>query len=321
MIEKTGYKGWPNTYRISNGEVELFLTSDVGPRIMRYAFVNGPNLFKEFSETLGKSGEEKWQLRGGHRLWVAPEDPIRTYQPDNGPVDIEVFGDGVRATQPVERITGLEKQVTVRMARRGTGVTVTHVVRNAGFSTTELAVWTPTMLAQGGAAVHAFPPRATHQEALLPTHPLVMWAFTDLSDPRWKFTRKHLILRQDPDATSPTKLGTFNPWTWGAYILGSDVFIKRSRADPSKRYADFGSSFEAYAEAAFLELETLGPLVRLAPGERVEHVESWTLHRNVKISRWIDEELDRVLLPLVGSEMAGSQSDLPPGRDGPCVTN
>jgi hypothetical protein len=75
-IEKTNFKGWPNSYRISNGEVEVIITSDIGPRIMRYAFTGGQNVFKEFTETLGKSGEEKWQLRGGHRIWAAPEDAV-----------------------------------------------------------------------------------------------------------------------------------------------------------------------------------------------------------------------------------------------------
>ena len=53
-IEKTSYDGWPNCYRITNGDVELIATSDVGPRIMRYSFVGGKNVFVEFKEQLGK---------------------------------------------------------------------------------------------------------------------------------------------------------------------------------------------------------------------------------------------------------------------------
>ena len=108
-IEKTNYKGWPNSYRISNGEVEVVITSDIGPRIMRYAFPGGQNFFKEFAEGLGKSGEPTWQLRGGHRIWIAPEDPVRTYAPDNGPVHISIKGDVLQATEPTEPLTGLEK--------------------------------------------------------------------------------------------------------------------------------------------------------------------------------------------------------------------
>src|ERR1051325_11457889 len=47
-IEKKDYKGWPNSYWISNGEVELVITTDIGPRIMRYGFTGGQNVFKEF---------------------------------------------------------------------------------------------------------------------------------------------------------------------------------------------------------------------------------------------------------------------------------
>ncbi len=36
-IEKTSFKGWPNSYRVTNGQVELIVTSDVGPRVMFYA--------------------------------------------------------------------------------------------------------------------------------------------------------------------------------------------------------------------------------------------------------------------------------------------
>ena len=77
-VEKVTWQGWPNCYLITNGTVELIVTSDVGPRVMRYALVGGQNLFKEFPDQLGKSGEQKFQLRGGHRVWKAPEDPIAT---------------------------------------------------------------------------------------------------------------------------------------------------------------------------------------------------------------------------------------------------
>ncbi len=67
-VEKTEYKGWPNCYRVSNGEIELIVTGDVGPRVIRFGFIGGQNLFKEFPEQLGRSGEEKFQLRGGDRV-------------------------------------------------------------------------------------------------------------------------------------------------------------------------------------------------------------------------------------------------------------
>jgi hypothetical protein len=122
-----------------------------------------------------------------------------------------------------------------------------------------------------------------------------MWAFTDLSDPRWIFTKKYLLLRQDTGIASPQKLGLFNLKTVGAYLLGSDLFVKRYDADPSKTYPDFGASYETFANEGFLELETLGPLEEVAPGGMLEHVEHWSLQRGVTIAEWTDAELDRVL--------------------------
>lgn len=299
-IEKTDYKGWPNSYRISNGDVELVITSDIGPRIMRYAFPGGQNVFKEFTETLGKSGEKTWQLRGGHRIWFAPEDAVKTYAPDNGPVHIAIKGDVLVATEPVEPLTGFEKQITVKLAPSGTHVEVVHRIRNTTTMIIELAPWALSMMAQGGVGIHGFPPRGTHPEVLAPTNPLVMFAFTDLSDRRWQFTKKYLILRQDPNNHGqPQKLGSFNQHTWSAYLLGSDLFIKRYEADPKQSYPDMGASFETFTNAEFLEQETLGPVLRLKSGDSVEHIERWTLHKNVRIGEWTDVELDRVLLPLV----------------------
>src|ERR1039458_8429636 len=68
QIEKIDYKGWPNSYRVSNSEVELVVTGDVGPRVIRFGFVGGQNLLKEYPEQLGKSGESQFQDRKSTRL-------------------------------------------------------------------------------------------------------------------------------------------------------------------------------------------------------------------------------------------------------------
>jgi hypothetical protein len=177
---------------------------------------------------------------------------------------------------------------------------VRHTIRNTRRTAVEWAPWALTMMAPGGRGITGFPPRGTHPEVLAPTNPLVMWAFSDLSDPRWTFTKKYLVLRNDPANTGqPQKLGHFNPDTWGAYHLNEEVFVKRVKADPSRRYTDMGCSYETFTNAEFLELETLGPLMKLAQGQSLEHIENWSLHRNVKIAAWTDEELDRALLPLL----------------------
>lgn len=299
LIEKTAYQGWPNCYRISNGEVELIITSDIGPRIMRFGFIGGQNLFKEYEDQLGGTGESEWKLRGGHRIWAAPEDAKRTYALDNSPARIEITDGVLTATSDVEADSGLEKQIEIHLAPSGSSVKVVHRLKNTLPWPIELAPWALTMMTPGGMGITGHPPRGTHQEVLQPTHPLVMWAFTDLSDPRWKFTKKYLMLKQDPNNKEPQKIGHFNPDTWGAYVLGSEVFLKRYTAVTGSAYADFGCSFEIFSRNDILELETLGPLQKVEPGKSAEHIETWSLHRGVAIDEFTEAELDRELLPLL----------------------
>jgi hypothetical protein len=300
-VQKTEYKGWKNCYRVTNGEVELIVTADVGPRIIRYGFVGGQNLFKEFAEQLGKSGEEQFQLRGGDRVWKAPEDPIATWAPDNVPVDVQLTADGLIAREPVEPLTHLQKELVITMAPTGTAVSVTHRLYNQSLFPLEFAPWALTMMHPGGFLVSGFPPRGHHPANLEATNPLVMWAYTNLADPRLNFTRKYVILHQDPNNSEAEKIGMFNRDTWAAYLLNGEAFVKRAHADPSQTYPDFGCSFETFTSNEFLEVETLGPLTKVLPGKSVDHVENWSLFRNVKLDTISDDELDRKLLPLVQS--------------------
>jgi hypothetical protein len=296
-IEKTAWGGWPNCYRISNGEIELIVTSDIGPRIMRCGFVGSQNFFKVFDDQLGITGEAEWQHRGGHRIWLAPEDFQRTYARDNDSVDIQVHGTVLTATQNVEPETGLQKQLVITMC--DSGVEVLHRMKNTLPFAIRFSPWALTMMAPGGVGVTGFPTRGRHEDVLAPTNPLVMWAFTDLRDPRWKLLQKYLVLHHDPSNSDHTKLGHFNSKTWGAYVLGSEMFLKKYDADPSRLYPDMGCSYETFASEGMLELETLGPLTEVEPGGWLEHTERWSLFRDVNITEWSDEGLDLVFTPVL----------------------
>jgi|SRR5581483_7831895 len=299
-IDKTEWLGWPNCYRMGNGLVDLIVTSDIGPRIMRFGFEGGRNLFKVYEDQAGKSGEPEWQLRGGHRLWIAPEHHVLTYAPDNTPVAVEVQENTVIATAGPEPSTGIQKQLVVRMSATEAKAEVTHRYRNTLPFAIEFAAWAPTMMARNGTAVTGFPPRGTHPENLEPSNPLIMWPFTDLRDPRWIFLRKYLVLRQDPSNRNPTKLGHFNANTWAAYLLGSDLFVKKYRATPGLSYPDMGCSYQTFTRDDMLEMETLGPITRVNPGEWLEHREQWFLYGNISVQEWDENELDRILLPIPG---------------------
>jgi hypothetical protein len=200
----------------------------------------------------------------------------------------------------------LQKEIEVSMEPSGTRVTVSNRITNRSLYTLEFSPWVLTQMAQGGTAIAGFPPRGKHPINLEVTNPLAMWAYTNLSDNRWKFTKKYLTLRQEPDNHDAQKLGTFNTDTWGAYLLNGEVFLKRTKSDPTKTYPDFGCSFETFTNNEFLELETLGPFGKVAPGQTVQQTEQWGLFRNVKLPEISDEAIDHSILPLLTSMGGGN---------------
>lgn len=297
-IEKVEYEGWPNCYRISNGTVELIATSDVGPRIIRYAFVGGENIFGVFAETLGKTGGPEWRSYGGHRLWHAPEVRPRTYHPDNEPVKATVDGSTLKLVQPTETTTLLQKEIEVTLDPTGSHVTVVHRLRNNGQFAVETAPWALSVMAKGGRGIYPREPYAPHSEALLPVGVMTMWAYTNLADPRWYWGRKYIALRQDPDNPEPQKLGLTASQGWAAYNRGAELFIKRFTYHQGARYPDMGSALETFTNDAILEIETLGPLASIEPGATAEHVEHWFLYKDVRLGD-AEDAIDAALQPLI----------------------
>ncbi|SPE40782.1 conserved hypothetical protein [Candidatus Sulfopaludibacter sp. SbA3] len=289
--ERVEFAGWPECYRLSNGTADLVVPPQIGPRVMRYGFIGGQNLFHNFAHALGKAGETQWQNRGGHRLWVAPEHPAISKALDNGPVEVASRDLTLLVRQPVEPESGMAKEMEVTLDPVGTRVTVRHRITNRNARAVRFAPWALSVMRPGGTAIAGFPPRFRHDERLLPTNPLVMWGYTDFSDPRWRFTRRFVLLRQDSAAAVPQKTGLFNEDSWGAYAVNGELFLKRARASAGKEYPDCGCSVEMFTNQHMLELETLGPIGMIEPGEFVEHTEEWSLHHVPDLWRAGDEEL------------------------------
>lgn len=298
-MEKITYRGWPNCYRLANGKVELIVTGDVGPRIIRFGFIGDDNEFGEFPEQVGQTGGSEWRIYGGHRLWHSPEDKVRSYYPDNGPVKVAEENGIVRVIQPPEATTGIQKELAIVLDPASNQVEVRHYLRNVGLWPVELAPWALTVMAPGGMGIVPQPTR-THPDRLLPNRVLVLWPYTDMTDNRIHWGSKFILLRQDQKAQTPTKIGLSANDGWGAYLRQGHLFLKTFEYMERANYPDNGCSLEMYTNARMLELETLGPLQRLAPGDAVEHVEHWFLFHGVEAGE-DEESVERAVLPLVAT--------------------
>jgi hypothetical protein len=298
-VQKVSYLNQPNCYRLANDSVELIVTTDVGPRIIRYGFLGRDNVLAEVPELATQTAFGEFKPWGGHRLWAAPEANPRSYVPDNNSLASKIEADNkIRLMPATERETGIGKEMTVSLASGGTCVTVQHRIFNRNQWAIDLAPWALTIMNGGGEAIFPQEPYRSWDDYLLPARPLVLWHYTDLSDPRWTLSQKYLRLRTDERLAGPQKAGIANKQGWAAYLRQGTLFVKRFDYQEGATYPDYGSNNETYTAGTFIEIESLGPLQRLEPGEGAEHTERWYLFDNVNAGE-TEASLEAAITPLV----------------------
>lgn len=305
-IEKIAFYDQPNCYMISNGLVEVIVTTDIGPRVIGYRFCGGENIFAELPSTTAVTTEYgTWHACGGHRLWHAPEVKPRSYMPDNDPVEFEIVDNDTIWLMPAfESATGIQKEMMIKLDAGSSKVMITHKLTNNGLWPIELAPWALTIVRGGGEAIIPNEPYISHDDVVLPARPLAVWHFTDFSDSRWTFGSKYIRLRSDAALANPQKIGVGVKRGWAGFIYEETFFLKKFAYIPWANYPDYGSNCEIYTEGSFMEVETLGHLEIIEPGRSVIHHEEWFLFDGVKKGE-TDDDLDAAILPLVESTRCG----------------
>jgi hypothetical protein len=185
-------------------------------------------------------------------------------------------------------------------------VTLVHRIRNVGSQPADLAPWALTVMAPGGVEVIPLPPKRPHPGHVssarspadyAPNQELILWPYFDFADPRWTFGSRYLFLRQDP-TRGPTKIGLAHRQGWVGYVNAGTLFVKRFDYREGAVYPDLGTRYQTFSNEDMLEMETVGELVTLKPGESAELVELWELFGGVGEVR-TEADADRVILPLV----------------------
>lgn len=301
-IEKTAFGSWGNCVRMSNGEIELYATLDFGPRVIRYATVGGGNMMKEDPERsisnkdlgFGVDCEDAWYIYGGHRLWTSPEGMPRSYYPDNEPVELFIENENtIRLVPKPQKKNNLQMEMILTMDENGF-VRADHNITNLNMWEITFAPWTLTVLSQGGLEIVPQPDKDT---GLLGNRILALWPYTDMGDSRVTWMNRFTALRQDPNATTSFKFGLNNEKQFAAYFNHGDLFIKRYTHLEDGVYPDFGVSFETFTNQHFIEMETLGELQPVAPGETVSHTENWELYKGVACPEVTEEAIEAALKP------------------------
>jgi len=248
-----------------------------GPRVVRFGLLGGQNLFAETPTASWDGGHGTYELLGGHRFWFAPESDDCSV-PDATGLTLSAIPaattPAVRLVGAVEAPSGLRKTVEVRLDPDAAAMSLHHILTNEGSRTLQLAPWPVTQLRLGGVAVVPLPP-ADEVPDRRPNQLVVLWPYASGADDRLRIGDHRLTVTAWPD--KPMKVGCLSSTGTAGYLL--DGLLVMLRFDPARAsvHADLGCNLEVYCDDRTIELESLGPLVALAPGDSVTHDERWEI--------------------------------------------
>ncbi len=126
MLDKVEFQGVADCFELSNGTAKVIVASGFGPRVLSYSFVDGPNVLGWHPEAKVDTELGTWYPRGGHRLWIAPENNPVSYAPDNDTVEVVNSSDLSLTVRGSRDAAGNTKQMRITLGESGSELTIDH---------------------------------------------------------------------------------------------------------------------------------------------------------------------------------------------------
>jgi len=279
LVWLTNYHGWSNSIAMNNGRVEAAIVPAVG-RIMQFRFVDqdeGP--FWENAKMYGKAPTaNSWDTPGaygGDKVWPAPQS-VWNWPPPRGFDSLSFTGvvaNGMATlTGPVDSTFGTRVVRQVALHPTEPIMRVSSTFEKLTGKTNQMSVWVVTQVKD---AERVFVP--------VPNPTLFAKGYTALGTvPRGLLVTNGLVSLAR-DLSTGCKIGN----DAGALLwvgTNSVLLIESARVAgvPRSGYPDSGCSAEVYTNpnpTPYIELELLGPLVKLGTNNTLQATSIYTLMR------------------------------------------
>ena len=285
VVMRIDYHGWHDSIVLSNGIAEAVMVPAIG-RVMQFRFAGAPEgPFWENDQLHGMKPDPNaadWANLGGDKAWPAsqaswPKIISRGWPPPRGfdglPHEAVIEGSAVILVSPVDPDFGIRVRRRIELQPDRPVMTITTRYEKISGPPVETGVWVITQV-KDPVAVYAILPAATHSAA----------GYVRQSDElpaNFKLANGLITLTRDPKKNH--KIGTLAGslvWVGHAELLRID-----SALIPGGKYPDDGSSAEIYTNLdplAYVELEILGPLARMAVGDKIERLSTYTLEQRTQ---------------------------------------
>ena len=260
---------------ISTDKACAVFSLEFGPRILAFSLCGYANIFYEQpldADFLCTS--DGWRVHAGTRLWLAPES-LRTYFPDNSPVDYRIVGEKVVLTQSEDPWMGIRKTISAEFSDSDT-LEIDYRIENRRELPINGSPWAVSSVRLGG--VLNIPWTGSSGQSN-PDRFISIWNATSLSDERLRF--EHDCVSITPSERDEYfKIGLLCPSGEVSYSLPDQTFIKKfSSIGP---FADNNVNLEVFCCRQMIEIETLGKQQTLQYGQSAIHHEQWQIRKTEK---------------------------------------
>lgn len=276
------YNGWPNSIILDNGLVEVVVVPAVG-RIMQFRRSgerSGP--FWENRTLDGAAPDPKaseWINFGGDKTWPSPQadwpaiakrgwPPPQAFDAMPVAASVDEARGKITLTSPVDPSYGIRTVRTVSLVGGESRMKITTRYEKVSGDPVKAGVWIITQLHDPEIAVMPVPKSSTFAGGYHPQ-----------SDrPPQDLQRHGSMLTMTRSRSFSSKIG--NDAGALLWVGKRDMLLIESKRSRTGSYPDGGSSAEIYTNPdplTYVELELLGPLKNLKPGDTIQQSSSYTL--------------------------------------------
>ncbi len=308
------YHGW-RALELRNGVARAALVPDIGGRVMQFwlgehgfLFNNQRLLGKLFSpeEHWGDGTIASWKNYGGNKTWPAPQgwdgphqwagppDPVL----DGGPFQVLEAGplSAALRSQPDPR-SGLQITRVFSLDPLAARAQLRRVMRNASDRTVRWSLWDVTQLDCGEPTPDGTTRMRPGCWMYVPKNPQSRFpdgfqvTYGPPDNPQWGSAGPDLFAMEYQERIGKVGLDACDGWIAFHDRAGDWVLVHQFTYVPGAEYPHGGDSVEIWAQGPgvaagvdfslphlrlhFSEMEVLGPLTTLAPGEQAEATIEW----------------------------------------------
>jgi hypothetical protein len=287
------FHGLPSAV-LENEHIRLEYLTNAGPRIVGLSYHGSPNMLADVYDVTWDTPNGDYRPLGGHRLWIAPELPEKTYVPDRAGLSVREITHGVELIGADETPSGVRKSIRIELDPSAPVIRLSQRILNVSASPLTFAAWSLTQFCQGGTAILPQPVGNTDPHGLLSNRLLVLWPYTRINDPRLVLRDDYILVHAE-SAMPAVKVGYASQAGGLAYWWNGVLFRKTFDLHPGAVYPDNGCNAESYNGDRFIELECLGPLETFAPGQSLQLTETWELYPSLDVP-FLSGEIQQLIL-------------------------